>query len=155
MAVYLLDSNVLSEIMRNPRGAVARTSRRKEDDPNSRILTSIVVACEMRFGAAKKGSAPLTQRVNQTLASVEVVPLSAGSDDAYASLRTDLERRGQVIGQNDMLIAAHALALDAILVTDNVREFKRVKGLKIENWLRPEAGILRSRPLDKRSESTQ
>jgi tRNA(fMet)-specific endonuclease VapC len=86
---------------------------------------------------AKKGSAPLAQRVDRALASVEVVPLAAGADDAYAVLRSDLERRGQLIGQNDMLIAAHALALAAILVTDNVREFKRVKGLKIENWLRP------------------
>ena len=67
---------------------------------------------------------------------MEVAPLSAGADHAYATLRADLELRGLVIGQNDMLIAAHALALDAILVTDNVREFKRVKGLKVENWLR-------------------
>ena len=100
------------------------------------LLTSIIVACEMRFGAAKKGSIPLTQRVDGVLASVEVAPLSAGGDQEYATLRAELERRGQLIGQNDMLIAAHALALDAILVTDNVREFKRVKRLRVENWLR-------------------
>jgi tRNA(fMet)-specific endonuclease VapC len=75
--------------------------------------------------------------VNRALASVEVVALSSGADAAYATLRSDLECKGQLIGQNDMLIAAHALALDAILVTDNVREFKRIKGLRIENWLRP------------------
>jgi tRNA(fMet)-specific endonuclease VapC len=74
--------------------------------------------------------------MDRTLKAVRVVPLSTGADAAYAVLRTDLERKGQLIGPNDMLIAAHALALDAILVTDNVREFKRVKGLKIENWLR-------------------
>jgi tRNA(fMet)-specific endonuclease VapC len=74
--------------------------------------------------------------VEQSLATVEIVPLSSGADETYAVLRADLERKGQLIGPNDMLIAAHALALDAILVTDNVREFKRVKGLKIENWLR-------------------
>jgi len=55
----------------------------------------------------------------------------------YGRLRTDLERRGQIIGANDMLIAAHALALDATLVTDNVREFERISRLKIENWLGP------------------
>jgi tRNA(fMet)-specific endonuclease VapC len=137
MPVYLLDSNVLSEIMRSPRGLAARTFERKAIESGSRLLTSIIVACEMRYGVAKKGSAPLAQRVDRALASVEVVPLAAGADDAYAVLRSDLERRGQLIGQNDMLIAAHALALAAILVTDNVREFKRVKGLKIENWLRP------------------
>jgi tRNA(fMet)-specific endonuclease VapC len=85
----------------------------------------------------KKGSRTLSERVDQTLTSVEIVPLLVGVDATYAVLRTDLERRGKLIGPNDMLIAAHALALDAILVTDNVREFKRVKGLKIENWLRP------------------
>jgi tRNA(fMet)-specific endonuclease VapC len=136
MPVYLLDSNILSEIMRNPGGPAARAFERKASEPDSRLQTSIIVACEMRYGAAKRGSATLAQRVERSLASVEVLPLTEGSDNAYAALRTDLERRGQIIGQNDLLIAAHALALDAILVTDNVREFKRVKGLKIENWLR-------------------
>ena len=136
MPAYLLDSNILSEMMRNPHGDAARAFRGKELDPASRMLTSIVVACEMRYGVAKKGSTALGQRVDRALASVEVVPLSAGADTAYATLRSDLERRGQLIGQNDMLIAAHALALDAILVTDNISEFKRVKGLRIENWLR-------------------
>lgn len=136
MPVYLLDSNILSEIMLNPAGHAARVFERKAFEPDCNLQTSIIVACEMRYGVAKKGSIPLARRVDLTLASVEVVPLSAGAHDLYASLRTDLERRGQIIGQNDMLIAAHALALDAILVTDNVREFKRVKGLKVENWLR-------------------
>jgi tRNA(fMet)-specific endonuclease VapC len=84
----------------------------------------------------KKGSRTLSVRVEQSLSAVEVVSLSVGADSEYAALRADLERRGQLIGPNDMLIAAHALALDAILVTDNTSEFKRVKGLKIENWLR-------------------
>ncbi len=122
--------------MRNPRGSAAQVFKRMEADPASRLLTSIIVACEMHYGVVKKGSIPLARRVEQALATVEVASLSAGADEAYATLRADLERRGQVIGQNDMLIAAHALALDAILVTDNVSEFKRIKGLKIENWLR-------------------
>jgi tRNA(fMet)-specific endonuclease VapC len=137
MPSYLLDSNVLSDILRNPHGHAAQVFRRKEADPVSKLLTSIVVACEMQYGAAKKGSIPLADRVERMLATVEVASLSSGADSAYATLRCDLERRGQLIGQNDMLIAAHALALDAVLVTDNVREFKRVKGLRIENWLRP------------------
>jgi tRNA(fMet)-specific endonuclease VapC len=136
MPIYLLDSNVLSDMMRNPRGPAARIFERKASEPGSRLQTGIIVACEMRYGVAKRESASLAQRVDRALASVEVVPLAAGGDEAYAALRSDLERRGQSIGQNDMLIAAHALALDAILVTDNVREFKRVKGLRIENWLR-------------------
>jgi tRNA(fMet)-specific endonuclease VapC len=136
MPVYLMDSNVLSDIMRNPNGRAALIFERKVFEPGTRLLTSIIVACEMRYGVTKRGSAALAQRVDRALASVEVIPLATGADDMYANLRTELERRGQIIGQNDMLIAAHALALDAVLVTDNVREFKRVKGLKVENWLR-------------------
>ncbi len=136
MATYLLDSNVLSELIRNPQGAVGREFQRKALDKKVKMLTSIVVACEMRYGVAKKGSARLEERVGQTLASIGVAALAPGVDAVYAVLRADLERRGQVIGANDMLIAAHALELDAILVSDNVREFKRVKGLRVENWLR-------------------
>jgi tRNA(fMet)-specific endonuclease VapC len=136
MPAYLLDSNAFPELISSPFGQVASIYRRKSADPDSRLLTSIVVACEVRYGAAKKGSSPLARRIDRLLASMEVAPLTAGADDAYATVRADLERRGQIIGQNDLLIAAHALALNAILVTDNVREFKRVKGLKIENWLR-------------------
>jgi tRNA(fMet)-specific endonuclease VapC len=137
MPAYLLDSNALSDLIRNPGGTVSQRFERKAADPSNELLTSIVTACETRYGAVKKGSRMLSERMDRTLDAVRVVPLSIGADAAYAVLRTDLERKGQLIGPNDMLIAAHALALDAILVTDNVREFKRVKGLRIENWLRP------------------
>ena len=137
MTDYLLDANALSELLREPFGRVATIYRRKANDADTRVLTSIIAACELRFRAEKKGSPRLTARVDRLLASFEVAPLARDVDTDYAMLRADLERKGQLIGPNDMLIAAHALALDAILVTDNVREFKRVKGLKIENWLRP------------------
>ena len=136
MPAYMLDSNALSELIRNPGGSVSRAFERKAVDPANRLLASIVTVCEIRYGVAKKGSRILSVRVEQSLAALKVVPLSTGADVTYAVLRTELERKGQLIGPNDMLIAAHALALDAILVTDNVREFKRVKGLRIENWLR-------------------
>ncbi len=136
MPAYMLDSNALSELIRNPGGSVSRAFERKAVDPANRLLASIVTVCEIRYGVVRKGSRILSARVEQSLAALEVVPLSTGADVTYAVLRTDLERKGQLIGPNDMLIAAHALALDAILVTDTVREFKRVKGLRIENWLR-------------------
>lgn len=66
----------------------------------------------------------------------EVVPLDAAAARHYGSLRAELESTGKVIGPNDMLIAAHALALGSVLVTDNVREFSRIDGLQAENWLR-------------------
>jgi tRNA(fMet)-specific endonuclease VapC len=136
MAIYLLDTNAISELVRHPSGPVSVTYRLKENDPESKVLTSIIVACEVRYGIAKNHSVWLEQRANEVLERVVPAAMTDGADEEYAAVRADLERRGQVIGQNDMLIAAHALALNAILVTDNTSEFKRVKGLRVENWLR-------------------
>lgn len=129
---YLLDANILSEFIRNPRGLV---SKRLAVVGEATVCTSIVVACELRFGARKKGSPRLEERVDEVLASLEVLPLDKESDRHYAEIRTHLSRKGQPIGSNDLLIAAHTLALDLILVTGNVDEFARVPGLSIENWL--------------------
>lgn len=137
MTMYLLDANILSDMLRNPKGAAANTFRRKAADTDTQLMTSIVAACEMQYGVAKKGSDVLASRVKLLLASIEIAPLQPGVETEYAAVRVDLERKGQPIGPNDMLIAAHALALRAVLVTDNVREFKRVSGLRIQNWLRP------------------
>jgi len=136
MPTYLLDTNSISEMMRNPHGPVARIYRTKELDPDAKLFINIISASEMRYGAEKKGSPLLSQRVDRMLSSITIAPLEPTADTEYATLRADLERKGQLIGPNDMLIAAHALALNAILVTDNVREFKRVKRLRVENWLR-------------------
>ena len=129
---YLLDTNILSEFIRNPRGLV---NKRLAVVGEPAVCTSVVVACELRFGAKKKGSSRLEERVDEVLASLEVLPLEKESDRHYAEIRTYLSRQGRPIGSNDLLIAAHALALDLILVTDNVDEFTRVPRLSIENWL--------------------
>ena len=130
---YLLDTNVLSQLIRDPRGPIAQRLATAGD---SQVLTSVVVASELRFGARKKGSPLLTDRVERLLASIEVAPLEVGVDRIYADLRHALESSGQMIGANDLFIAAHALEQDATLVTDNVAEFKRVAGLHLENWVR-------------------
>jgi tRNA(fMet)-specific endonuclease VapC len=135
---YLLDTNILSDLEKNPRGSVARVLAEREALPDTNLQTSMIVACEVRFGVQKKGSRVLAERMEQILGRIKVLPLEAGVDEAYARVRTSLERKGEVIGANDMLIAAHAMAVDAVLVTDNVQEFSRVDGLKVENWLRPE-----------------
>ena len=132
LPTYLLDTNMLSAIIKQPTGEVAQHLLLLDA---SQVTTSIIVACELRFGAAKKNSLVLTQRVEQLLAIMTVYPLEPDADKYYGQIRADLERKGQLIGQNDLLIAAHALALDVILVTDNVREFARVLNLKLENWL--------------------
>ncbi|ENG0237425.1 type II toxin-antitoxin system VapC family toxin [Burkholderia multivorans] len=134
MSLYLLDTNILSNVIRDPRGACAS---RIGETPPEQVCTSIVVAAELRYGVCKRGSSALAQRVEQLLASLTVLPLQSDADQCYGRLRADLERQGQLIGANDMLIAAHALAVDAVLVTDNTAEFTRVEGLAVENWLRP------------------
>lgn len=129
---YLLDTNILSDLIRNPQGSAAQ---RLAEVAGATVCTSIVVACELRYGAAKRASPTLTQRVEALLDSIPVLPLDAEADRHYAEIRTALESAGQCIGGNDLLIAAHGRAMDAILVTHNCREFERVPGLSVADWL--------------------
>lgn len=99
------------------------------------ICTSIIVSSELRFGAIKKGSVKLTQHLEAILSAMEVLPYEDPADSHYALLRNHLETEGKPIGPNDMLIAAHALSLNLILVTANMGEFSRVPGLTVENWI--------------------
>lgn len=133
---YLLDTNILSDLMRNPGGEIARKISTLSTEERELISTSLIVACELRFGAAKKRSALLKERVGQLLENLIVLALEPEVDEHYGRLRAELEEKGTLISANDMLIAAHALSLGAVLVTDNIREFRRVKGLRVENWLR-------------------
>ena len=132
MKRHLLDTNVLSELVRQPRGAVAR---KIAEVGEAAVCTSVIVACELRYGAAKKGSPRLSAQVEAILAAIEILPFDAPADAAYADLRVALEQADSPIGPNDMLIAAHALAHDCMLVSANVREFSRVPGLSVVSWL--------------------
>jgi tRNA(fMet)-specific endonuclease VapC len=129
---YLLDTNILSALIRRPRGPVAATLARRG---YGTVCTSIVVAAELRFGARKLGSKALTGKVDDLLGSLPVLSLDAGADHIYAEIRLQLEQAGTPIGPNDLLIAAHALQLGLTLVTGNAEEFGRVAGLQVENWL--------------------
>ena len=129
---YLLDTNILSDLVRNPQGmAAAQITRAGEDT----VCTSIIAAAELRYGAIKSNSAKLAERVDIILSALEILPLETPADHQYASLRHRLTREGTPIGPNDLLIAAHALANDLTVITANVGEFSRVPGLKVENWL--------------------
>jgi tRNA(fMet)-specific endonuclease VapC len=130
---FSLDTNILADLVRNPAGVVARHIAEVGE---ARVAVSIVVACELRFGAAKSGSARLAKRVEEILAAVETLPLEPPVDKAYAAARSALEAKGTPIGPNDLLIAAQAKALGRTVVTDNVSEFRRVPGLDVVNWLR-------------------
>ena len=136
-AQYLLDTNILSDLLKNPQGKVAGKISSLPAGQRDSIATSIVVAAELRYGAAKSGSSILAARVDQLLDAIEILQLEAEADRHYGQIRAELEKAGTPIGGNDLLIAAQALTINAVLVTDNVREFKRVKGLMVENWLRP------------------
>jgi tRNA(fMet)-specific endonuclease VapC len=130
---YLLDTNILSDLVRNPQGRVAQHIR---EIGEAQVCTSIIVAAELRYGAAKKQSPRLTAQLEAVLGALEVLPLEAPVDTTYGALRTRLEKAGTPIGANDLLIAAQALALGYTLVTDNEKEFAQVKDLPQENWLR-------------------
>lgn len=129
---YLLDTNILSDLVRNPQGKVAQ---RINAVGETSICTSIVVAAELRFGAEKSESVRISERVEILLSAIEVRPLEPPADYHYAKVRHHLTRQGRPIGPNDMLIAAHALAEGLTLATANEREFSRVRALPIENWL--------------------
>jgi len=133
LTLYLLDTNIVSDLVRNPEGAAAARLKSLTEDT---LCTSIVVPAELRFGVEKRGSVRLAAQLEAILAAIEIVPFEPPADRDYAAVRVQLERAGTPISGNDMLIAAHALALDATLVTDNIREFERIEGLKVENWLR-------------------
>lgn len=132
MTLYLLDTNIISDLVRNPEGTVAG---RLESLIEHEVCTSIIVAAELRFGVEKKGAVRLAIQLETLLDDMQIVAFEPPAERRYATVRAQLERDGTPISGNDMLIAAHALALDAVLVTGNVREFERVEGLRVENWL--------------------
>jgi tRNA(fMet)-specific endonuclease VapC len=130
--LYMLDTNIVSELARNPHGAVATRIAQVGADA---ICVSIITAAELRYGCAKKGSPRLLAQMEAILGSVSVLALDVPADAEYGGIRAELESAGKPIGPNDLFIAAHAYALGATLVTANIGEFSRVRALKVENWL--------------------
>jgi tRNA(fMet)-specific endonuclease VapC len=130
---YLLDTNIVSNLVRNPQGRIADRIRAIGEQS---ICTSIIVAAELRFGITKKASPRLSAQVEAVLGVIDTLPFDSPADEIYGSIRTQLELAGTPIGGNDLLIAAQALALDHTLVTDNDQEFSRVTGLRVDNWLK-------------------
>jgi tRNA(fMet)-specific endonuclease VapC len=129
---YLLDTNMLSDLVKNPGGKVAARIARVGEDS---ICTSLIAAAELRYAAAKSGSRKIADRVELVLSAIEGLPLEAPADQHYAEIRDHLTRHDTPIGPNDLLIAAHALAENLVVVTANSSEFGRVPGLAVENWL--------------------
>jgi len=129
---YLLDTNIISELARNPHGKIKDRIAQIGEEA---VCTSIIVSSELRFGAEKKGSERLSFQLEAILSTLEILPFEEPADRQYAILRSNLENAGMPIGPNDMLIAAQAISLGLTLVTANFEEFSRVPGLAVENWI--------------------
>jgi tRNA(fMet)-specific endonuclease VapC len=128
----MLDTNIVSDLVCNPQGRVFDKISQLESNA---LCISIITASELRYGCAKRGSERLLQQVEAIMEGLDVLPLDVPADTEYGGIRAELEAAGKPIGPNDLLIAAHAIALNAVLVTAHVDEFSRVAGLKVENWL--------------------
>jgi tRNA(fMet)-specific endonuclease VapC len=130
----MLETNIVSDLLRNPQGPV--TGHIVKVGPEA-VCVSIITAAELRYGCARKGSSKLLANVEAILGSIQVLAFDVPADAEYGGIRAALEAAGKPIGPNDLLIAAHAYALGAVLVTANTGEFSRVRGLQVENWLDP------------------
>ncbi len=128
---YMLDTTVISDIIRDPQGATARQIGVVGE---RRLCLSAIVASEARFGARKRGSRRLTAQVDAVLGRLPIIPYDDAAARSYGDVRHDLEQRGLPIGATDLFIAAHAVSQSMILVTSNTREFERVRGLRVEDW---------------------
>lgn len=132
MSGFLLDTNIVSDLVRHPSGFVAQASAELLAE---RICINPIVLGELRFGLLKRPSRTLATRIEAVIQRLEFVELDASVAAAYADIRAHLESAGTPIGANDLWIAAHALSAEMTLVSANTREFERVAGLKLENWL--------------------
>jgi tRNA(fMet)-specific endonuclease VapC len=129
---YMLDTNIISDLIRNPQGRAAKRIAKAGED---NICTSIIVAAELRYGCAKSGSTRLLKAVEDLLGEIDVLPFDVPADGEYGGIRSELEAAEKPIGSNDLLIAEHAYTLGATIITANTAEFKRIRGLNVENWL--------------------
>jgi tRNA(fMet)-specific endonuclease VapC len=132
-ARFLLDTNICTYIRRRrPPGVLARFQRLK---PGEAVL-SVITYGELVYGAQKSQSREqATKQLAELAGLLPIVALPLQAGEFYGAIRADLEARGEMIGNNDLWIAAHAKAMGLTLVTNNEREFRRIQGLKIQNWV--------------------
>jgi tRNA(fMet)-specific endonuclease VapC len=132
---FMPDTNALSRHMRGSDPALS--ARMREAIADDEFIFAFVVYAELAFGAEKAllaGERRPLERLHRLCETLPVAPLSGEVAETYGKLRARLEKRGERIGNMDIMLAAHALALDAVIVTHNVREFSRIPGLKVEDW---------------------
>lgn len=129
---YLLDTNIMSDLIKNPRGKAAQHIKSVGED---RVCTSVIVASELRYGIAKEGPGSIQKRGETILSLMPVLPYETPADVVYGMLRSKLEAAGQYIGSNDLLITAQAYHLKMVLVTTQLAVLRMMPGLYVEDWL--------------------
>jgi tRNA(fMet)-specific endonuclease VapC len=129
----MLDTNICSYIIRNRPQKIRE--KFKEIEKNHTVALSSIVVSELLYGATKNGSPKLMKIVSSFIDNFIIYDYSKISAKYYADIRSNLEKQGKIIGANDLLIASHALSLKATLVTNNIKEFERIDGLILENWV--------------------
>ena len=139
--LYLLDTNIISDLMRDPHGLAAKQSMAlNRIDSQTRFVTSVIVDCELRYGLARKPQARLQMAYDRTMGTLTVLPLGIEVAQTYANMRHAMTSNGWGLDANNTLIAAQAIALGAVLVSADTA-FSRVPSLRVENWLAGEAPI--------------
>jgi tRNA(fMet)-specific endonuclease VapC len=128
---YLLDTDSVSYALRGQGGVAERIKSQRP----SELCVSVITVAELRFGADRKGSRKLHGLIDAFASAIEVVPFDEGAAIEFGRIGSLLAERGTPIGEFDVLIAAHAVALRCTLVTNNIRHFAKVPGLSLENWL--------------------
>ena len=131
MPLYMLDTNTVSLALR---GRAPRAVGYLRDTGRADVAISVVTAMELRFGLAKNPSTRVRDVIEQFLDTIVVLPIDRAIERPYGELRAALEKLGHPIGCLDTIIAAHALTVRAVLVTNNLREFRRVRALRCEDW---------------------
>jgi tRNA(fMet)-specific endonuclease VapC len=128
---YLLDTNTVSFYIRRSSAALERRLRRT---PAARVGLSVVTEMELRYGLARNPRLRIAPLVEDFLAGITIVALTSEVARVYARIRAELDAAGAPIGPLDLMIASSAVALRSRLVTNNVKEFRRVRGLRCEDW---------------------
>jgi tRNA(fMet)-specific endonuclease VapC len=131
MPLFMLDTDTVSFALRGHGMVAEELAQRRRSD----LCVSAISVAELRYGAAKRNSRKIKRAIDTFLSAVQVVPFDEEAASQFGTVGASLADRGLPIGQMDTLIASHALALDATLVTNNAKHFSKVRGLRIENWV--------------------
>ena len=131
--IYILDTNIISYIIKNRDFSLI--DKFETISKEHRIGVSSITVAELYYGVRKKDSQKLEALVSEFLLPLERYSFDENAAFEYGKIRVNLESKGNIIGSNDLLIAAHTKSLDAVLVTNNIKEFNKVENLVVENWI--------------------